>query len=220
MRISTDTAITPLGGEIMRVINTPNIAADFMTSSADQLVQSLATGAIKGTILAVKAQPGYKLGSTYGISGGSGSQIGDVRVAQGDLPGALKAYKAALAIQDRIYDRWRHELCTVHAKSAMCSSPRVIFRVRPKLMKPRTTFLDQFVKKNPGNVGWRRDLSVSQNKIGDVLVAQGNLPEALAAYWASLDIRERLAKAEASGEGGPRQRWTAARPFRLAGEDR
>ena len=34
----------------------------------------------------------------------------------------------------------------------------------------------------PENAGWQRDLSVSDNKVGDVLVAQGNLPEAMKSY--------------------------------------
>jgi hypothetical protein len=34
---------------------------------------------------------------------------------------------------------------------------------------------DRLAKSDPGNAGWQRDLSVSYNKIGDVLVAQGNL---------------------------------------------
>lgn len=90
----------------------------------------------------------------------------------------------------------------------------------PEAYEASHDILDQFVKKIPAtSTGDASSLS-RRNKIGDVLVAQGSLPEALAAYWAPLDIRERLAKAEASGEGGPRQRWTAARPFRLAGEDR
>ena len=41
-----------------------------------------------------------------------------------------------------------------------------------------------------------RDLSVSHNKIGDVLRSQGNLPAALDAFNASLGIRDRLAKAD------------------------
>jgi tetratricopeptide (TPR) repeat protein len=41
-----------------------------------------------------------------------------------------------------------------------------------------------------------RDLSVSYDERGDVLVAQGNLPEALASYRASLAIADRLAKAD------------------------
>ncbi len=40
---------------------------------------------------------------------------------------------------------------------------------------------------------WQRDLSVSHEKIGDVLVAQGDGAGALQAYRASLAIRETLA---------------------------
>ena len=46
---------------------------------------------------------------------------------------------------------------------------------------------------DPGNAGWQRDLSVSHNKIGDVLFEQGNLPGSLESYRASLAIREHLA---------------------------
>ena len=35
---------------------------------------------------------------------------------------------------------------------------------------------DRLARADPGNASWQRDLSVSYNKIGDVLVAQGNLP--------------------------------------------
>ena len=45
---------------------------------------------------------------------------------------------------------------------------------------------------------WQRDLSVSLRKIGDVLLAQGKLDEALKAYRDSLAIRERLAAADPS----------------------
>ena len=38
---------------------------------------------------------------------------------------------------------------------------------------------------------------MSNNKIGDVLVVQGNLPEALKSYRAGLAITERLARADA-----------------------
>ena len=60
--------------------------------------------------------------------------LGDVRSAQGDLAGALKAYSDGLAIADRL------------------------------------------AKSDPGNAGWQRDLSVSYEKVGDVQVAQGDLP--------------------------------------------
>ena len=44
--------------------------------------------------------------------------------------------------------------------------------------------------------GNERDLSVSYNKMGDVLVAQGDLAGALKSYRDSLAIRDKLAKAD------------------------
>ena len=46
-------------------------------------------------------------------------------------------------------------------------------------------------KSDAGNADWQRDLSVSYNKIGDVLVAQGALGEALKSYRDSHAIFER-----------------------------
>jgi tetratricopeptide (TPR) repeat protein len=46
-------------------------------------------------------------------------------------------------------------------------------------------------------VGGERDLSVSYDRIGDVLVRQGNLPEALKSYQAGLGIAERLSRTDA-----------------------
>lgn len=55
------------------------------------------------------------------------------------------------------------------------------------------------IKRLPEVVRFRRpdlQLSVSHNKVGDVLVAQGNLAPALDSYRASLAIFERLAAAD------------------------
>ena len=45
---------------------------------------------------------------------------------------------------------------------------------------------------------------MSYNKIGEVLVAQGNLPEALKSYRDGLAIRDRLAKADPGNAGWQR----------------
>ena len=60
-------------------------------------------------------------------------------VAQGQLDAALTAYRASLAIRERL------------------------------------------AAADPSNAAWQRDLSVSHDKLGDVLVAQGQLDAALAA---------------------------------------
>ena len=63
---------------------------------------------------------------------------------------------------------------------------------------------DRLAKSDPGNAGWQRDLSVTYNKVGNVQVAQGNLPAALTPYQASLAIADRLAKSDPANAGWQR----------------
>ena len=65
---------------------------------------------------------------------------------------------------------------------------------------------DRPAKADQGNAGWQRDLSLSHIKIGDVQQAQGDLA-------AAHHLRP-------AGESGPGQRWLAARPVGVPGEDR
>ncbi len=53
--------------------------------------------------------------------------------------------------------------------------------------------VEALAARDPANMGWQRDRSVSYNKIGNVLVAQGDGPGALAAYRKGLEIAEALA---------------------------
>jgi hypothetical protein len=41
---------------------------------------------------------------------------------------------------------------------------------------------ERLAEADPGNAGWQRDLSVSQDRIGDVQVEQGDLAAALTSY--------------------------------------
>jgi tetratricopeptide (TPR) repeat protein len=63
---------------------------------------------------------------------------------------------------------------------------------------------ERLAKTDPGNAGWQRDLSVSQDNVGDVQQAQGDLAAALTSYQASLAIAERLAKADPGNAGWQR----------------
>ncbi len=63
---------------------------------------------------------------------------------------------------------------------------------------------ERLAKSDPDNAGWQRDLSVSFDRLGDVLVAQGNLPEALRAFPDGLAIRERLARSDPDNAGWQR----------------
>src|SRR5260370_30587259 len=60
---------------------------------------------------------------------------------------------------------------------------------------------ERLAQSDPGNAGWQRDLWVSYNKLGDVLVAQGNLPEALKTFRDELGIAERLAQSDPGNAG-------------------
>ena len=67
--------------------------------------------------------------------------------------------------------------------------------------------LEQVLRTDADNARWQRDLSVARDRVGDVLVAQGKLPEALKSFREGLAIRERLASAEpdatdSAGVGG------------------
>jgi len=57
---------------------------------------------------------------------------------------------------------------------------------------------------DPQNSQWQRDLSVSYNKLGDLLTAQGNLNEARENYQRGLEIRERLAEMDPQNIGWQR----------------
>src|SRR5262249_55577780 len=54
---------------------------------------------------------------------------------------------------------------------------------------------------DPGNAGWQRDLALSYDRAGDVLVAQGSPQEALKSFGDSLAIADRLAKADPGNAG-------------------
>jgi tetratricopeptide (TPR) repeat protein len=61
------------------------------------------------------------------------------------------------------------------------------------------SFASTFVAADPGNSRWQRDLSLSQNRIGEILAAQGDLAGALQSYEASLAIRQWLVEADPTG---------------------
>ncbi len=64
--------------------------------------------------------------------------------------------------------------------------------------------LQRLALSDPSNAGWQRDLSVSQDRIGDVLLGQGDLGGALKAYRESMGVAERLALSDPSNAGWQR----------------
>jgi tetratricopeptide (TPR) repeat protein len=63
---------------------------------------------------------------------------------------------------------------------------------------------NRLARADPGNAGWQSDLSAAYNRIGDVLLAQGNLPKALKSYRDRFAIADRLAQADPGNAGWQR----------------
>ena len=132
-------------------------------------------------------------------------KVGDVLVAQGKLEEALKAYRDSLAIT-RAPRRRRSQQYAVAARSVgLVRQGRRraggAGQAATRRSRPTATASPSGSGSPPpirSNTQWQRDLSVSYDKVGDVLVAQGKLEEALKAYRDSLAIAERLAAADRS----------------------
>ena len=101
---------------------------------------------------------------------------------------------------------WRRTTPTTPAGSAVCRCRtivsatcwwrRVICPRRLKSFREQLAIADRLARADPDNAAWQRDLSVSHDRIGDVLVAQSKLPEALKSFRDALAIRDRLARSD------------------------
>jgi tetratricopeptide (TPR) repeat protein len=67
-----------------------------------------------------------------------------------------------------------------------------------KSYRDSLAIFERLAASDRSTTGWQSDLSVSYNKVGDVLVAQGKLGEALKSYRDSLATLERLAASDRS----------------------
>src|SRR5579872_4044624 len=137
-------------------------------------------------------------------------RVGDVLVAQGNLPEALKFFRDGLAIRDRLVRAdpnnaaWQRDLSVSYDRVgdvlvAQGNLPEALKSFRDKL-----AIADRLARSDPDNAGWQRDLSVSYDRVGDVLVAQGNLPEALKSFRDQFAIADRLARADPDNAGWQR----------------
>ena len=129
--------------------------------------------------------------------------IGDVRVLQGDLDGALAAFEAGktvaerLAAADSANNVWQHDLSVSWDRLGNVRVAQGDLGGALAAFEASKAIFERLAAADPAHSGWQRDLSVSWEKLGDVRVAQGDLGGALAAFEASKAIRER------SGGGGP-----------------
>jgi tetratricopeptide (TPR) repeat protein len=135
---------------------------------------------------------------------------GDAAQTYGDLPEALNAHRAGLAIRERLAAAdpsnagWQRDLSVSQNKVGDVLSAQGRLDDALSAYRASLAIAERLAAADASNAGWQRDLSVSQEKLGSVLSAQGRLDDALSAYHASLAISERLAAADASNAGWQR----------------
>ena len=129
-------------------------------------------------------------------------RIGDTLLAQGDVPGALDAYRKSLDIRrravaaepDSVAGQRDVAISLANVGAALAASGDL----RGALADYRAymQIIQRLANTDPTNIGTQRDLSSGYDRIGGVLLAQGDLSGALSAYRESLDISERLAASD------------------------
>ncbi len=122
---------------------------------------------------------------------GTARLLGLALITLGDLKEARAALSDSLRIATATGDVWGEMAAQVGLGD--------VARLTEDLANTMTAYraalrlAEALAGRDPANTVWQRDLSVSHERIGNVLVAQGDGAGALKAYRASLAIREALA---------------------------
>jgi tetratricopeptide (TPR) repeat protein len=138
------------------------------------------------------------------------NEIGDVLVDQGNLPEALKSFRASHDIFQRLAQAdpgnagWQRDLSVSYNKIGDVLVDQGNLPEALKSFRASHDIFDRLAQADPDNAGWQRDLSVSYERAGDVLKDQDNLPEALKSFRDGLAIAERLAQADPGNAGWQR----------------
>ncbi len=131
----------------------------------------------------------------------SHNKVGDVLLDQGDLAGALGAYRQSLAVAERLAAadpsnaQWQQDLGISNERigDVLLTQGNLTEARHAYELKRRIT--ERLAAADASNASWQRGLSVTHHKIGDVLLAQGDLVGALRSYRESRSILERLTAA-------------------------
>lgn len=129
------------------------------------------------------------------------NERGDLLISQGDLKGALAAYREGLAIAERLAKAvpdnadWQRDLFLSLTKIGDVLAAQGDLAAALKSYREGLAIAARIAKADPSTLR-QRDLSVAYNKVGDLVAEQGDLEGALQSYRDSLGIREALAMAE------------------------
>jgi eukaryotic-like serine/threonine-protein kinase len=129
-------------------------------------------------------------------------QIGDVRIKQGDLAGAVAPMKESLALAQRLAElepddgerlfalgQSQYWAGFVHWQQGDLAAARQAFEAYLEISR-------RLVGMEPANLDWRRELSYAHSNLGSLLEAESDPKGALVHFLATLAIDEELVAAD------------------------
>ena len=126
------------------------------------------------------------------------NKIGDVLVAQGNLPEALKSFRDGLSIADRLAKSdqgnagWQRDLSVSYERMGDVLVAQGNLPEALKSFQASHDIFDRLAKSDQGNAGWQRDLSVSYAKLADAHKKANDPVQAKEALTAGRAIIARL----------------------------
>ncbi|MDF0668461.1 MAG: hypothetical protein P0119_20625 [Nitrospira sp.] len=176
--------------EFERVLRERSVAAQVAAHEAAEAARHIANLALLSDI--GKAVRYYRRACELEPShANSWRLLGQAQMLVGNTNEANHALTRALEEAERSSDSWdRMVALTILGDLALRTEH--LGEALERYTAARNIVVEEAAR-DPANTEWQRDLSVSHNKIGDVLVAQGDGPGALTAYRKGLAIGEALA---------------------------
>ncbi|MCK6436039.1 tetratricopeptide repeat protein [Rivihabitans pingtungensis] len=130
------------------------------------------------------------------------SKLGDVRMAQGQLPAAAQAFSEYLTISTQLValdpanTGWLRDLAVAHSRLGDVCIEQGQLDAAAQAFSEGMAISTRLVALDPANTDWLRGLAVAHSKLGDVRMAQGQLDAAAQAFSEDLTISTRLATLE------------------------
>jgi tetratricopeptide (TPR) repeat protein/tRNA A-37 threonylcarbamoyl transferase component Bud32 len=127
------------------------------------------------------------------------SQIGEVRMDQGNLEAALEAFReslsraTSLAARDPLNGAWQKDLGAAHFWVGVVHWRRGDVDGALEEFRTYKSISEALVAREPESDEWQLELAYGHTNIGNVHEARGDLEGAIAEYRAALEIKETLA---------------------------
>jgi tetratricopeptide (TPR) repeat protein len=125
--------------------------------------------------------------------------LGDIRIARGILPEALRSFRDGLAIADRLAQSdpgnavWQRDLSVSYNRVGDVLVAQGNLPEALKTFRDGLAIADRLAQSDPGNGGWwQRDLAVSHERVGDIERDLNHPDEARTAFGRALAIYESL----------------------------